>query len=260
MKISVVINTYNAATYLERVLETVKDFDEIVLCDMYSTDGTVETARKYNCRIIFHELTGFVEPARTFAIEAASHEWVLVVDADECVPEALKDFLYEQIKRENRPAGIRIPRKNYFMGRFMRSSYPNHILRFFKKDLTTWEPDIHAVPRVEGEVFTIPGKRKDLAFIHLANDSITEWMQKSNRYTGFELNRRKDRNYGYFALIFHPFVRFFRFYIVKGGFKDGKPGLIWAFLSAINKFITVSKVIESKIKESDMDEELKSVH
>ena len=71
MKISVVINTYNAEKYLERVLEAVKGFDEILICDMYSTDNTIPIAQKYNCTIIYHENTGYVEPARNYAIQSA---------------------------------------------------------------------------------------------------------------------------------------------------------------------------------------------
>ena len=60
MKISVVINTYNAEAYLESVLKTLKDYDEILVCDMYSTDRTIEIAEKYNCHIIYHEHVGYV--------------------------------------------------------------------------------------------------------------------------------------------------------------------------------------------------------
>lgn len=64
MKISVVIHTYNSGKFLERVLKSVRDFDEIVICDMYSTDKTLEIAKKYNCRVIFHEQCNPPEPAR----------------------------------------------------------------------------------------------------------------------------------------------------------------------------------------------------
>ena len=84
-KISVVINTYNASKFLARVLDSVKDFDEIVICDMESTDDTLEIAQRYGCKIVTFKKEGvsIVEPARQFAIDAASHPWVLVVDADE---------------------------------------------------------------------------------------------------------------------------------------------------------------------------------
>ena len=113
-KISVVINTYNAERDLRQVLESVKEFDEIVVCDMESTDRTLEIAKEYGCRIVTfpkgeHRI---VEPAREFAIHQAQHEWVFVVDSDELVSVALRKYLYEQIARNDCPDGIAIPRKN----------------------------------------------------------------------------------------------------------------------------------------------------
>ena len=92
-RISVVINTYNAEQHLDRVLTAVKDFDEILICDMESTDHTLEIARKHHCRIVTFERKQYniVEPAREYAIHEASNEWVLVVDAGEVVTPALKN-------------------------------------------------------------------------------------------------------------------------------------------------------------------------
>ena len=137
-KISVVINTYNAEQHLEEVLESVKNFDEILICDMESTDHTLEIAQRYGCRIVTfpkgkHRI---VEPAREFAIHEATHEWVLVIDADEVVTPELRTFLYEQTVMADAPDGIAIPRKNYFMGQFLHSAYPDYVLRFFRKDKT----------------------------------------------------------------------------------------------------------------------------
>lgn len=86
-KISVVINTYNAERHLSSVLDSLKDFDEVVVCDMESTDATVAMAQSYGCRIVTFPKGNIkiCEPARNFAIQAATHEWVLVVDADEVV-------------------------------------------------------------------------------------------------------------------------------------------------------------------------------
>ena len=97
-RISVVINTYNAEKHLEKVLDSVKQFDEIVICDMYSTDKTLEIARKYNCRIVYYKKEPFVEPARNFAIQSASYEWVLLVDADEVISDELRQYLYNFIQ------------------------------------------------------------------------------------------------------------------------------------------------------------------
>ena len=215
-KISVVINTYNAEQRLEQVLEAVKDFDEILICDMESTDHTLDIAQKHGCRILTFERKQYniVEPAREYAIHEAQNEWVLVVDADEIVTSELKDFLYDIIQKDNCPDGLFIPRKNFFMGRFMRYFYPDN--------------------------------EEQLAFIHLANDDIERIVNKTNQYTDNELKHRQDKNYGLRALIIRPLWRFIRNYFLKCGFRDGIPGFIRATLDAFYQFVLVAKIIEKR--------------
>lgn len=246
MKISVVINTYNASKHLSRVLDSVKKFDEIIVCDMESTDHTLEIAQKYNSKIVTFPKGNhnIVEPARNFAIQQASCPWILVVDADEIVPEELRQYLYRKISDPNCPAGIYIPRKNYFMGKFMHCHYPDHILRFFRKEGTIWPPIIHVSPTVQGKLYTIPGRHKELAFEHLANDSISDIIKKTNEYTHNEVERKKNKKYGVLSFFYRPFFRFFKMYILKGGIQDGKAGFIKACLEGYYQFIMLSKLTE----------------
>ena len=95
MKISVIINTYNAEKHLATVLETAKDFDEVVICDMHSSDRTIAIAERYGCKIVYCERFPYVEPARNFAIAQAQYPWVLVIDADETIPAKLREYLYQ---------------------------------------------------------------------------------------------------------------------------------------------------------------------
>lgn len=246
--ISVVINTYNASRHLDRVLQSVGGFDEVVVCDMESTDDTVAIARRHGCRVVTFEKRGcnIVEPARQFAIGQASRPWVLVVDADELVPEALRRYLYEIIGSDGCPDGLWIPRKNYFMGSFLHSCYPDYILRFFRKSVTTWPPVIHTAPQVEGRVERIPRNRKDLAFDHLANDSVGTILRKTDTYSDHELPRRRHKGYGTVALLVRPAFRFFKSYVIKRGFLDGRAGLIHAMLDAVYQFSVVAKLIEER--------------
>lgn len=249
-KISVVINTYNASKFLSRVLDSVKDFDEVVVCDMESTDNTLDIATKYGCKIVTYPKGNCVsaEPARTFAIQSASYKWVLVLDADELVPVALKDYLYFKISCPDAPQGLWIPRKNYFMGRFMHSTYPDYLLRFFIKDGTVWPPYVHTFPIVKGRQEKIPRNRKDLAFIHLANETIAQRVAKTNQYTDNEVEKKKEKNYSIGALIYRPVFRFFKSYILKGGVRDGKAGFISALYDGMYQFIAVCKILEQKYR------------
>lgn len=247
MPISVVINTYNASKYLAEVLETVKDFDEVLICDMESTDNTLEIAERYGCRIVIFEKKDYniVEPAREFAIHQAVHEWVLVVDADELIPVELKDYLYKKIKEPNCPDALLVARKNHMMGCFMRSSYPDYQLRFFRKDKTHWPPIIHARPKVDGIIDQIPKNMENCAMIH-KSVSMSNAFRLVNEYTDNEVIRRKGTHVTWMKLIFQPLFRFFKGYIIKGGFRYGKVGYIQACKHAYYKFIVLCKLLEQE--------------
>lgn len=250
MKISVIINTYNAEKHLEQVLKAVQEFDEIIICDMESTDSTLQIAKRFPTRIITFPKGEYniVEPARNFAIQHASHPWILVVDADEIVTPELKEYLYQTIEKPDCPAGIYIPRKNYFMGKFMHCHYPDYILRFFKKEGTVWPPIIHVSPVVQGPLYRIPSGKQELAFIHLANDSVSDIVRKTNQYTLNEIEKKKNKKYGTLAFLYRPFFRFFKAYILKGGIRDGKAGFIKSCLEGYYQFIMLAKIAEKEMQ------------
>lgn len=258
MKISVVINTYNAEAYLESVLKTLKDYDEILICDMYSTDRTIEIAEKYNCHIIYHEHVGYADPARQYAIMQAEYDWILMVDADECIPPGLKDYIIKTVENNPDLGAIRFPVRDYFMGRFMHGVYPNYSTRFFRRGKVFWSGEIHTKPEITGETFLVPRKLTEMAFIHNGTPSIEYVINKTNNYSNIEVRRRLKKSHGWFDLTFGPFARFFKAYIIRKGFKDGIPGLISAVNAANYKFYAIAKTIESKIKIDDYDHEFLS--
>lgn len=245
-KISAVINTYNAAQHLRAVLECLKDFDEILICDMESTDDTLLIAAAYGCRVVTFPKGShtIVEPARDFAIHQAACPWVLVVDADELITPELRQYLYALIARPDAPDGVLIPRKNQFMGTFMHGYYPDPNLRFFRRDVTTWPPVIHAQPQVEGRTVRIAGSQQQLAIVHLADENVRQRLDKINRYTEHEILKRAGRHYGVAAFIYRPLVRFVKCYILKGGFRDGVPGLIFALMEVVQQVAMMAKLYE----------------
>lgn len=249
-RISVVINTYNAEKFLSEVLDSVKDFDEIVICDMESTDNTREIAAQQGCKIVTFPKANHVsaEPARTFAIQSASCPWVLVVDADELVTPALRKALYAHIAQNGCAEGLWIPRKNYFMGRFMHCHFPDYQLRFFIKEGTIWPPYVHTFPKVNGRTEKLKGNAEALAFVHLANDNISTILKKTDQYTESEVEKKASKNFGWGALLWRPFFRFFKAYILKRGFLDGKEGFIRASAEAFYQITLLSKIFERRNK------------
>ena len=164
-RISVVINTRNAAQYLQEVIDAVQGFDEVLICDMESEDETLDIARRNHCRVVTFPKADHksAEPARTFAIQQAQGPWVLVVDADEIVTPELRDYLYRRIEEPDCPAGLYIPRWNRFMLRYTKSLSYDRQLRFFRKEGTVWPPYVHhgedSCPGEEREVR--PSGRRD---------------------------------------------------------------------------------------------------
>lgn len=246
-KISVVLNTYNAEEYLDAVLDSVAGFDEIVVCDMESTDSTVAIARKHGCRVITFERgeNRICEPARDFAIHSAENEWVLVVDADEIVPDALRDYLYEYIERPDCSEGLLIPRSNLFLGKRYDDT-TDYQLRFMRKDKAWWPPQIHSRPQIDGKIGQIPKNRKDLYLVHLDNSALVKRFNKLNCYTDYELSRRKSKKYGMAKFIFRPAWFFLRSYFIHGGCRDGLRGIIKAYYAMIYQIMLMSKVAEDK--------------
>lgn len=247
MPISVVIHTYNASRYLHRVLECVKDFDEIIVCDMESTDATLDIARQAGCRILSVPKKDYTipEPYRDYAIHSASHEWVLVVDADELVTPELRDFLYGHVSKPEPEPGVRIPRMNYMFNQFQPSTYPDYQLRFMFRDKAHWPNRIHSLPEVDGDVYTIPAGRKDLAFRHLQSN-MRDQITRMNYYTDNELPRRRSKKATLFRLWLEPKFRFFKSYVMKGGFRNGTSGYILAKRDAFYRYALLSKLFEEQ--------------
>ena len=246
-KISVIINTYNAEQHLRKVLDSVKDFDEVVVCDMESTDDTVTIAKEYGCKIVTFPKENHTccEPARTFAIQSASNKWAFVVDADEIVTPELREELYQIIQQPNCAAGYYIPRQNMFMSMFVRDFHYDYQLRFLVREGTEWPPYIHSLPKVPGRVEKLKA-RKEARLLHLMDETMHEYITKMNIYTDNETDKKQ---YGTMALFWRPLWRFFKSYVMDGSFRMGTRGLIRSLMAAQYQFILVSKIIEKRYRD-----------
>ena len=131
------------------------------------------------------------------------------------------------------------------MGRWMRANYPDYILRFFNRVDAEWPYEIHSRPSHRGPKVHVPASRTDLAFIHLANETVWQTIAKMNNYTDREKSRR-SRNYRSVKLVYDPPYRFLKSYVLKGGFRDGWPGFIHAVHDAVYRFVTLAKIQEGR--------------
>lgn len=253
-RISAVINTYNAERHLALVLRNLGGFDEIVVCDMQSEDSTLDIAREFGCKIVTFPCGDMpmCEPARNFAIQAASYPWVLVVDADEVVTPELRDYLYSRISDADCPDALNLPMINRYLGEFSKGS-PDYHIRFFRRDVVYWPPTIHSIPQINGRVERVSSHLKNVHFLHLADSNLSQSVNKMNRYTDNELFRRANKNWGIGALLYRPIWFFFRSYVIKRGFRDGKRGFIRASMQGYYQFVLVAKLIESRWRDGKDD-------
>ncbi|MCC7203547.1 MAG: glycosyltransferase family 2 protein [Phycisphaeraceae bacterium] len=253
MRISVVINTLNSEKYLDQCLASVAGADEIVVCDMHSTDQTLEIAARHGCRIVLHERTGYVEPARNFAIRQATGDWILVVDSDEVIPAALWDHLVAYAARPDAAEALRIPRKNLALARFLWCWYPSYITRFFRRGCVDWPHLVHVAPTVAGRVDHISRRRLDLAIIHYNYDSIEQCIARMNTYTTLEVERFRGRGEKFSAwkMLLRSVNEFHKRMIHLRGYRDGMHGVIFVGISVFYQFLAMAKLWEAELRDRE---------
>lgn len=255
-KISVVINSWNEEKNIERAIKSVTWADEIVLCDMYSNDKTVTIAKNLGAKVCFYKYTAFVEPARNFAISKASNDWILILDADEEIPNSLSDKLRKMVERSISSDFVEIPRKNIIFGKWMNASmwWPDYQIRFFKKGSVVWGKEIHKKPQTFGEGLKLE-PQEDWAIVHHNYQNISQFIDRMNRYTTIEADQLKKQNvkFRWEHLIEKPVDEFLSRFFANGGHKDGLHGLALSLLQAFSFLITYLKVWENeKFEEEDI--------
>lgn len=240
--LSVAIITLNAASQLEDCLKSARFADDIVVVDSGSTDGTQALAMRYGARLIDQTWLGF-GPQKQFAVDAARHDWVLCLDADERVSPELRKAI-EQTLQEPADGAYRFARCNRFLGRYLKhgEGYPDWSLRLFDRRRAHWSDDVvHEKVVTDTAIGTLKG---DL--LHDSAESLAAYLTKQNRYTSLAadmaLQAGKRATFGRIA--FSPIVRFIKFYLIRQGFRDGLPGLVHIAIGCSNSFFKYAKMLE----------------
>lgn len=261
--ISLVINTLNEEKNIASCITSAKDLaDEIIVCDMFSDDGTVEIAASLGARIIFHERTEFVEPARFFAISKATCEWVLILDADERMTEKLAVELRKLVQSDSLDLVLFASLFNYF-GRYVKHGgfFFNSWPRLFRKSkyLEVYEQNEERVHQnfVNLRNSTVNQIRlpKDYYIIHEAYPTIEKYIQKTiDKYSIIESNGRYNagEKVTFIKVWLAPLKEFLMSYIMRAGFRDGKIGLIICFLKSQHTFYVLLNLwFLNKIKDNE---------
>ncbi|MCM2288288.1 MAG: glycosyltransferase family 2 protein [Sulfuritalea sp.] len=240
-RLTAVLITRNAAGQLAECLASLAFCDEIVIVDSGSEDATLEIAERYGARVISSEWRGF-GPQKQFAVEQASNDWVLCIDADERVSEALQRSIRAALPEPTFKAW-RFARCNKFMGRYLRhgEGYPDWSLRLFDRRAARWSDDpVHEKVITGGEIGTLSG---DL--LHESAESLETYLAKQNRYSSLAAEEALARGEGATAahMLLSPLLRFIKFYFFRLGLLDGLPGLVHILVGCGASFAKYAKML-----------------
>ncbi len=222
-KLSIVIITKNEEKFIADAIKSSLFADEVLILDSGSSDKTCEIASDLGAKVLFQEWLGF-GAQKNRAVELASNDWVFVLDSDERITNELKDEIIKTIDNP-KADGYFVARLNNFFGKDIKSCglYPDYSIRLFNRIKGAFN-DVPVHESVQMQ--TAPSHLKN-HMIHLAYESIEEFIQKQNRYSS--LNHKKK---SLFKAIVNPYWTFFKLFIIKKGFLDGYHGFIIAKLYA----------------------------
>lgn len=244
MKLSAVVNTLNEEENIADCLESLSWVDEIIIVDMNSTDHTREIARRYTDKVFTHQKMGYVEPARNFAIKKTTGDWIIILDADERIPSTLAAKLIE-IAEQKEYQFVRIPRRNLIFDSWIKHSrwWPDYNIRFFRRQHVQWSDQIHSIPITKGSGLDLSAK-KDLAITHHHYTSISQYLQRLDRYTSIQARQLIDDGYQFEwpDLIKKSSAEFLSRFFAAQGYLDGLHGLSLAVLQAFSEFVVYLKV------------------
>jgi len=277
-KVSVIVPVKNEAENLKRCLPALAWADEVFVVDSQSLDGTAEVVRLHGAHLVQFHFNGTFPKKKNWALENLPfrNEWVLIVDADEVVIPALADEIARRTA-QNEADGFYLNMKYYFLGRRIRHcGYAEAWnLRLFKHRLGRYErmpvhPGAQTGDNEAHEHVELDGKVLRLVheLDHFAYPTIASWVEKHNRYARWEAamyerfraepiptsigpGKRFKRllKKVYLRLPMRPLIRFLYAYVLRLGFLDGKPGLVFCGLLSFYDFLCWANVYERRVME-----------
>lgn len=246
IKLSVIVITKNEEANIAKCLESVKWADEIIVLDSGSSDKTVEICKTFTPHVFETDWQGFgIQKQR--ALEKATGNWVLSIDADEIISPELRAEIENAI-RQNQFDAFLLPRLSSYCGKFIKHGgwYPDYILRLFRREVGHFTDDvIHERVIVEGKIgqLTTP-------ILHESYSDLSEVLEKVNSYSTLQAQKLFERGVksSLSKAIFRALWKFIQTYFVKVAFLDGQHGLMLAISSAESVYYKYLKLLELQNK------------
>ena len=242
-KLSVTIITKNEEAAIVACLESIAWADEIIVVDSGSTDKTIEICKAHGANVhSSREWPGF-GPQKNLALSLASHDWVLSIDADERVSSNLRDEIQQVLSLNLQNTAFRIPRSSSYCGQFMHHSgwFPDYVLRLFPRLTAKFSDDIvHEHVIFNGEVRTLKNP-----ILHISYTDLEEVLDKTNRYSsdGAQMFAERGKKSSLSKAVLHGLWAFFRTYVLRLGFLDGRMGFILAVSNAETTYYRYLKLM-----------------
>ena len=240
IKISATIITFNEERNIARVMESLRCCDEVLVLDSGSNDRTVEIAVKLGARVEEASWHGYAAQ-KNIAAGLASHDWVLSLDADESLSEALEAEIWQIKKSGPKFHGYTMPRLAQYLGRWIMHSgwYPDRKVRLFDRRKAEWIGEfVHESVKVHGPVGHLESN-----LLHFTCSSLSEHLRSMDTYTTLAaqeiVSRAGDVHLD--RLLIDPPWTFLRTYLFKCGFLDGAEGLAIAYMAAFYNFVKYFK-------------------
>ena len=249
-KISATIITFNEEKNIARCLKSLSFCDEIVVVDSLSTDKTVEIAKSFGAKVIDQKFLGHIAQ-KQLAVDNATHNWILSLDADEEISQELKENILKLKKEGFKCDAYEMNRISFHLGRWIKHGgwYPDRKVRLFNKQKAHWGGyNPHDKVIVEGKICRLKGDIKHYVFKDLRHNIDT-----NNSYSSIMAEDlfKKGVKFSYTKLFLKPIGKFLEVYIYKRGFLDGLPGFIIAVGASYSMFLKFAKLWElEKVKNS----------
>lgn len=244
-KVSATIITRNEAPHVAAALASVAWADERIVVDSGSSDETAALARAHADRVEVRPWTGYAEQ-KNYAASLARHDWILSIDADERVSEALADEIRAALASDPPVRGYRMPRVSFYLGRWVRSTdwWPDWQLRLYDRRAAQWtRMHVHESVRLLG-----PGRTGRLSgeLLHYPYRSISDHLETIDRYTSLAAAEMfaNGRRAGWLRLAVHPGLAFLRNFVLRGGFRQGATGLTVSLLNSYYVMLKFAKLWE----------------
>ncbi len=245
--VSLIVITRNEEALIGQCLGSARLFcDELIVVDSYSTDRTVEIAKSLGAQVFQQEFTDYVRQKQA-SLDHATSEWVLLLDADEQATWELGREIEATITRLDALAGYRIQRVLYHLRHYYRRPiYRDFPVRLFRREQAyIGGIDPHDKVIVRGSV-----GRLEALILHFSYRSITDQVATMNRFSSRAAAQIEPSPFASVQMLMDPLWRFFNFYIIRGGFLEGSPGLYAAMTAAFYGFLKHAKLYEKRIQQS----------